>query len=103
MSTATTTATLVRPNGKTYRLRSNDLVAQAWSDPDEEGVIIFGTLNPAVAQEFADRMCQYWCGSDRAAHPEPGWFRKGFHDGGPAWVIDETRGRPGVYFTAQSD
>ncbi|WP_157931652.1 hypothetical protein [Mycobacteroides abscessus] len=103
MSTSATTATFVRPNGKEYRPRTNGLVAQAWSGFDEDGVIIFGTLNPTVAQEFADRMCRYWYGCERAVCPEPGWFRKGFHHGDPAWVVDETRGRPAVNFTAESD
>lgn len=93
---------LVRPNGKTYRPRKAQFVAHAWSngDVDDEGVVIFGTLDPEAAQGFADEMCGYWYGRECASDPRPGWWRNRLDNGEPTWLADEERWRPGVMFTA---
>jgi hypothetical protein len=92
-------AELTRPNGRTYRPRKPGLRAHAWENPDECGVIIFGTLDPEQAKTFADQSCAYWYGSGAATNPEPGWFRDVFRRGERRFEVDEQRGAPGVYFT----
>lgn len=92
---------MTRPNGKVYRPRRG-LRAHAWEDDDrdERGVIVFGTLDPQRAQEFANRMCAYWYGMPEAVTPIPGWYRDGFQYGQRAWVCDDERGAAGVMFRA---
>lgn len=99
-----TAETFTRPNGKTYRPRSPKLVAHAWEDTHyvdlEQGVIIFGTLDPDKAQAFASEMCNYWFHTRVVDDPQPGWYRNTFRDGRLTWIEDSDRGRPGVMFTA---
>lgn len=92
-----------RANGKTYRPRKPGLQAHSWENHgyDENcGVIVFGTLDPDAARDFAIQMCKHWYGMAGVTNPEPGWYRSGFRNGEPTWLDDEHRGRPGVMFEA---
>jgi hypothetical protein len=95
----------VRPNGKVYRPRRARLTAQPWGDVgnlDGHGVIVFGTLDPDAAREFAETAMAHYSGENvKAVDPIPGWWRSGYTSFGPTWVTDDVRGRPGVYFTAE--
>lgn len=99
-----TVETFTRPNGKSYQPRKPGLIAHAWENHDyvgEHGVIIFGTLDPHRAIEFATQMCGYWFGVTGAAScAQPGWYRDAFDSGERRWIDDPNRGRPGVMFTA---
>lgn len=94
----------IRPNGKTYRPRRARLVAKPWGDigdVDGHGVIVFGTLIPDAAREFAETAMAHYSGENvKAVNPIPGWWRDGYVNGRPTWIEDDVRGRPGVYFTA---
>lgn len=93
-----------RPNGKRYRPRKPDLIAEAWEDNDYDGaagVIILGTLDPDTARPIAETACRAFFGSHSVpADPSPGWFRNGFQNGERSWFVDCEKGRPGVSFEA---
>ncbi len=100
---ATETPTFTRPNGRTYRPREPGLRAKAWENeyPDEAGVIVFGTLDPDQARDHATEACRHWYGDGGRATPRPGWYRSAIQRGEPLFVLDETRGAPGVSFIWQ--
>lgn len=91
--------TMTRPDGRTYRPRKPGLRARGWDSGHESGVIVFGTLDAAEAQKFADECCTYWFGAGHAGRPEPGWFRDTFRYGDRQFAVDEKRGSAGVYYT----
>jgi hypothetical protein len=101
------TATLTRPNGKTYRARKPGLFVQPWEDeddsfPDTAGVIIFGTLDPndSDAIRLAQAAIKRYFDCNYMTDGYPSWFRNSFRSGQPVWIADAERGRPGVCFTA---
>lgn len=99
-----TDTTLTRPNGKPYRPRKPGLRTRPWGndDTDRHGVVVLGTLDPEEAHPQAAEWIMYWHDTEcRPAHPEPGWYRDGYDHTGPAWIIDEKRGAPGVMFTCE--
>ena len=91
---------ITRPDGRIYRPRKPGLRAHAWEGDDEQGVIVFGTLDPTEAEAFALESSAYWYGTGGAVvDPEPDWFRDCFRWGERRWERDEVRGAPGVKFT----
>jgi hypothetical protein len=96
---------LTRPNGKTYRPRSDVLCVHAWENEGhdgERGVIVLGTLDPQAAWVLAQGAAEYWYGEADMFHladPRPGWRRDRFEWGERAWAEDDERGRPSVMFT----
>ncbi len=105
MNRSSVKRTLVRPDGRTYRPRSNRLRIRAWGDDPTGlcGVIVFGTLDPAEALPAAQAACRYWYEGETVRSPSPGWYRDGFDWGERRWIRDERRGAPGVSFTYDSD
>lgn len=98
---------LIRPDGRTYRPRREGLRAHAWENDDDNGCIVFGTLDPEAARDLARRACADWFGdadSFEPTNPTPGWWRDGFGAYGRTWIEDDQKGAPGVMFTwAESD
>lgn len=91
---------ITRPDGRPYRPRKPGLRARAWENDDEQGVIVFGTLDSAAASQFALESAAYWYGGGGSVvDPEPDWFRDCFRGGERRWERDEHRGAPGVRFT----
>lgn len=90
-----------RPDGRVYRPRKPGLRAHAWENFGEAcGVIVFGTLDPDAADDFARQSAAYWYGEGGLLYdPVPGWWRDGFGSHGRMWIADEKRGAPGVMFT----
>jgi hypothetical protein len=90
---------IMRPNGKPYRPRK--ITACAVLDDDEltVGVVVFGTHDPATAQQLADAIAFRDAGSSFFA-TDPGrvWWRDGFDGGRRMWITDEEHGRAGVWF-----
>lgn len=91
---------LTRPDGRIYRPRKG-LRAHAWENANEDGAIVFGTLDPDEALPLAQQACDHWYGDPGyiACRPRPGWYRDGFEHGRRTWIEDERRGAPGVMFT----
>jgi hypothetical protein len=91
---------IMRPNGKTYRPRK--LSANAVTDCDGdglEGVVVFGTHDPARALDLADQYVAWQIDSGyAAATPVAVWWRDGFAYGQRRWIDDPERGRAGVWF-----
>jgi hypothetical protein len=88
-----------RLNGRPYQPRK--LTACPVTDEDEitAGVVVFGTHDPARAQDLADGLVHRDVGRNyAAASPERVWWRDGFEGGRRGWVTDEEHGRAGVFF-----
>ncbi len=93
---------LARPDGRDYRPRRQGLHARGWENPDDCGVIVFGTLDPETALPLARGACASLYGSV-ALDPRPGWYRDTFRRGERVFDVDEKRGAPGVWFTCGED
>ncbi len=99
------TAVFTRPNGKLYRPLASGLRARAWENDGYDGrsgVIVFGTVDPGEARQFAGEAAAYWFGDGdtfEICDPVPGWWRDGYCFTGRAWIEDVDRGAPGVMFT----
>lgn len=95
----------IRPDGRTYRPRRTGLRAVSWENdyPNDYGLIILGTLDPDRAETFATESGTYWYGEGKATSARPGWWRDGYDWTGRAWITDEQRGAPGVWFTWEAD
>jgi hypothetical protein len=97
--------TFVRPDGRSYRPRKPGLRVRAWSNDGhsaegDQGVIVFGTLDPVEAAPRAAQMCGYWFGAPgELVVPLVGWWRDGYSYAGRQWIEDEKRGAAGVMFT----
>lgn len=93
-----------RPDGRLYRPRKvvcwpweNDTV-HGWSG----GAVVLGTHDVEQARALADPSIKAWFDFELSAvEPELGWFRLGYEGGDPTWIVDERRGRAGVWFTAK--
>jgi hypothetical protein len=90
---------ITRPNGKPYQPRK--VTAYAVTDDDEitVGVIVFGTHDPARAQELADQIARWDIGGNyTAVDPVAVWWDDRFECGRRVWVTDEEHGRGGIWF-----
>lgn len=93
-------AVIVRPDGRVYRPRKPGMRAHAWQSEDDQGVVVFGTLDAVAAAGFALESAVYWYGGGgEVGEPRTGWWRDGFLWGERRWIDDEKRGAPGVMFT----
>lgn len=97
----------VRPDGRAYRPRRVGLRAYGWAGDsgsvDACGVVVIGTLDPARARPLAQDAARYWHGRVGVDAGVPGWYREGYAFGELAWVEDDRRGAPGVYYHASEE
>lgn len=96
-------ATVIRPNGKTYRARR--VTVQPWANEtvhgDEYGVCVIGTHDVEGSRPLADAMIKSeWDGDMVATQPYQCWVRSGYRNGELCWITDETRGRAAVSWIA---
>lgn len=91
---------ITRPDGSIYRPRK--LIAHAVTSHGDEltGVVVFGTHDIEVAQPLADDYVAWLIDKGhRAAGPGTVWWRDGINGGERTWVLDDKRGRAGVWFS----